>query len=1132
MASNQPSRKRRRVARVPETCAAEEDALPSISSDVSSSVFDHVPAEHIPKLKRHQKEGVEFMWENAVLKSRGCILAHCMGLGKTVQVLTFVSAMFHARAAKRVVVIVPRSLTGSWRAEASRWGFSSSSNPAAHQFPLYTITTEDKSPERAELLAKWGQSDGAVLLTTYSRVVCWAVDVLPRQSADAGLVEPEPGGANTPAELDAVRNYLFGRSRGPPGACVVVVDEAQKLRNAKALMTGACRAFLTKRRVALSGTPMQNKLSELHSLIEFVRPGALSKERMLDFATPIEQSLLSNTDRSLVEAANSRAAVIHDRITSEFIHRRDHSVLTAELPPLHQTVLVLRLSRLQADLYHRLSNRLAGNSRGGVLVWRSLVYRLLLHPAALRTYLKRVGEEEGRAVAGMSGAMRARLLSDEFEWMEHVEDERFLRESPKLQAVREIVTAARDNGERVLIFSEFTEVLDVLQRCLLYDGCGGTVARIDGGVAPKMRDQLVREVQAGNVGVTLLTLGTGGLGLTLTAATRVVLLEPQWNWAGTQQAIFRAYRYGQTAPVHTYQLVADGTVERWMLGLTLKKEWVNLRVIDDESASRRYLDSHNRWQEYRPTLHRPVSRALAEQDPVMTGLSSLTGEDGPLLLRAQPYNALLSSDSQEEIDVDARDRANAGGDYDEWTQSVDTSSKRTLTQGAPSLHAAKTKSPHAGSWHAEPAPDGPAAGAALPAHVDFSSASDEAARARAIVARRAKEDVRQEAVRRNLDRQVAMRQRREKFARLQAAETANQVAAVASRHVRSLAGNRRLRPFIAQLHTNVLQAPPLLLEHFAHPLPPPNSDAEAQASADFITSRAVTLGCASFAARVAQQPATADTLEELMETLGPVGRAAWSSEMWSAPGAVSGAVRRWVDACRQEEAGAPGSELFLTGCICYFLDCAGDRLAKKLAAEPTLWENVPRWLQVVIAHSVNVDHDFHVQLLLWGLQELFVLAATEQGVFHLHKLCAELQCAPRGAKRFDAESLAPAAAAALVGVRTQTPARAAPDPRPEPTVPHVATSAPLPVTPPPRALAPAVPFLLHGAAESSRHDSVPQVPSTLPPPPPPRVAAASCDAVKQRPESVSAAVLASRWLGTAAAPAAPVAADTLQPGSW
>jgi superfamily II DNA or RNA helicase len=418
-------------------------------------------------LRDYQRRGVAWMAHLADLGLGGC-LADDMGLGKTIQVIAL-----HLQLKGRgpTVVVCPSTLLGNWQREFERF---------APEVP----TRRYHGPGRSlsDLVAD------EVVLTTY------------------GVVRQDH------------------RLLGEIAWGLAVADEAQHAKNPLSRTARALRTLPSATRIALTGTPVENRLSELWSILDWSAPGLLGTlDRFRhDVAVPVE--------RFHDEEATARLA----RVTRPFLLRRKKSDpgIAPELPQKSEHDVVVPLTTEQATLYQAVAKEtLAKIEEAEGIARRGLVLSLL-------TQLKQVCNHP------------AQFLH---------EPGPLERRSGKLAALDELLDVILAEGESVLIFSQYVEMCRLLEAHLAARQI--RTLFLHGGVGVRKRSELVEQFQAGAAPVFLLSLKAGGVGLTLTRATHVVHYDRWWNPAVEDQATDRAYRIGQDRPVQVHRLVTENTLE-------------------------------------------------------------------------------------------------------------------------------------------------------------------------------------------------------------------------------------------------------------------------------------------------------------------------------------------------------------------------------------------------------------------------------------------------------------------------------------------------------------------------------------------------------------------------------------------
>jgi SNF2 family DNA or RNA helicase len=326
----------------------------------------------------------------------------------------------------------------------------------------------------------------------------------------------------------------------------VILDEAQAVKNARTSSAKAVRLLNARHRLGLSGTPIENHLGELWSLFEFLNPGVLGSASM--FAKPAGGGRF----------ADEESLELLRRALRPFILRRTKEQVATELPSRTEQTLFCDLEPDQRTLYDELRNHyrallLAKVSRVGLGRTKLQILEALLR---LR---------QAACHPGLLDPARADAEAAKFEML-----------MPRLQELIE-------DGRKVLVFSQFTTLLGLLRRRL--DEAAITYEYLDGKT--RDRQSRIERFQQGACPVFLISLKAGGVGLNLTAAEYVFLLDPWWNPATEAQAIDRTHRIGQTRPVFAYRLIARDTVEEKVLELQAsKRDLANAIIRADEGVMR------------------------------------------------------------------------------------------------------------------------------------------------------------------------------------------------------------------------------------------------------------------------------------------------------------------------------------------------------------------------------------------------------------------------------------------------------------------------------------------------------------------------------------------------------------------
>ena len=450
-------------------------------------------------LRPYQTEG--FRWIKMLKRCGfGGILADDMGLGKTLQVLTFLlSEKEDGKCADelRTLIVCPASLVYNWLREIRTYT------------PALTVQIISGTADTRRQLIE-GDADADVWITSY--------DLLKR-------------------DIEEYENIAFANE---------IIDEAQYIKNQSTQAAQSVRVIKSGFRMALTGTPIENHLSELWSILDYLMPGFLYNYR--GFEKEYEIPIVVQKDE---EALTRLKKMVHP-----FILRRLKKQVLKELPDKLEEVVTVRLSGEQKKLYDATAEQ-------------------------IRLALDKTTPEEFRSgkLELLSQLTRLRQVCCDPSLLY----ENYDGESAKLDACLELVEQAIDGGHKLLLFSQFTKMLDII--CERLTSSGIAYHRIDGSVSKESRMEMVDSFADDDIPVFCISLKAGGTGLNLTAADIVIHYDPWWNKAAQNQATDRAHRIGQTETVSVYELIAEGTIEEQIQLLKSSKSHLAEDVLSGESIS-------------------------------------------------------------------------------------------------------------------------------------------------------------------------------------------------------------------------------------------------------------------------------------------------------------------------------------------------------------------------------------------------------------------------------------------------------------------------------------------------------------------------------------------------------------------
>ena len=457
-----------------------------------------IPSTFRGELRPYQFDGFQWMARLSHWGAGGC-LADEMGLGKTIQAIAL---LLHRAAEGPALIVAPTSVVPNWIDEIGRFA------------PTLRVRTFMGSA-RARELEGLGEFD--VLVTSYTVL---------------------------PLDIDDLAKIDFATA---------VLDEAQTIKNAGTLRARAAGRLRARLRIATTGTPIENRLDDLHSIFTFLNPGLLGTAQGFQtrFARPIER------DR------DPRSRGLLRRVVAPFVLRRTKTQVVPELPARTEVTLRVPLEMEEMAIYE------------------------VIREEALAELAREVRGERAKA------AGRFRILAAIMRLRQAASNARLVlpdatAPSAKLAALGELLDDLLPNQHKVLIFSQFVSHLALVKEML--EARGVRYQYLDGSTPMAARKVAVDGFQKGEGEVFLISLKAGGFGLNLTAADYVVHMDPWWNPAVEDQASDRAHRIGQARPVTIYRLVARDTIEDRILGLHHRKRELAAGILEGSDLAGRMTE--------------------------------------------------------------------------------------------------------------------------------------------------------------------------------------------------------------------------------------------------------------------------------------------------------------------------------------------------------------------------------------------------------------------------------------------------------------------------------------------------------------------------------------------------------------
>lgn len=513
--------------------------------DYDDQVFDEtlkLPGDIHPSLFGYQKTGVQWLAE-LYKQGVGGIIGDEMGLGKTVQLIAFIAALHYSgRLNRPVVVVCPATLLRQWVSEFHRWwpplrvsilhsSGSGMMNPQREdEYDLdHFKPVASKSQKAARKIVNGVVNNGHVLVTTYTGLQTYADELLPIEWGYA------------------------------------VLDEGHKIRNPNAEITVTCKELNTPHRVILSGTPVQNNLTELWSLFDFIYPmrlGTLVNFRT-QFEIPIRQGGYANASNLQVMTAEKCAEALKETI-GEYLLQRLKVDVASDLPEKTEQVLFCKLTDSQRGAYETFirSDEVTAilNRRRQSLYGIDILRKICNHPDLLD---KSLGSKAGYDFGSP-------------------------KMSAKLQLTKDLLQKVMiPNGHKTLLFSQGKLMLNIIEKCMRE--CDISYVRMDGETPVDQRQPMIdRFNNTPDIHVFLMTTRTGGLGTNLTGADRIIIFDPDWNPSTDLQARERAWRLGQNKPVKIYRLMTEGTIEEKIYHRQIFKQFMTNKVLKDPKQRSSY----------------------------------------------------------------------------------------------------------------------------------------------------------------------------------------------------------------------------------------------------------------------------------------------------------------------------------------------------------------------------------------------------------------------------------------------------------------------------------------------------------------------------------------------------------------
>ncbi|CAK4130635.1 unnamed protein product [Aphanomyces euteiches] len=524
----------------------------------------------------------------------GCILADYMGLGKTLQVITTVHTFLNvmtldedqSEVAKfnTALILAPAICVRNWESEFKKW----LTPRELTRMRLMTLESDMSITERLNSIIDWNNNGGVMVMgyEMYRNIVLQAT----------GEEKLKVKNQSFKSQLDDALACLCS-----PGPDLIVLDEGHRIRDAKSKLVKALSHVETKRRVILTGYPIQNHMKEYWTMVNFARPNFLGtlpefKNRFID---PIENGQFEDSSESDIILSRKRTFILTKEL-STLVLRRDAGYLHRQLPAKHEYVVLCKLSPLQVKIYKAFLRegvpKGSGNNKIDVLGGYHISLAIVNHPDVLHSTLpgketttsapiQQNSEDVDSDVEAVEAVVRT--MSHRLSFAEPLFPPNYqngiAENSGKMVLLMHILRECRVIGDRTTVFSQSISTLNAIENMLsVYNVSKKSyekihAVRIDGSTSQQMRFQRIAQFNdpSEDVDVILISTRAGGEGVNLCGGNRVVIFDVCWNPCHDSQSMCRSYRFGQAKPVYVYDL-------------QVKKEGVSKRVVDNTALERKF----------------------------------------------------------------------------------------------------------------------------------------------------------------------------------------------------------------------------------------------------------------------------------------------------------------------------------------------------------------------------------------------------------------------------------------------------------------------------------------------------------------------------------------------------------------
>ncbi|KAJ3238059.1 hypothetical protein HDU78_003754 [Chytriomyces hyalinus] len=534
-------------------------------------------------LKPHQVKGVQFLWKSIIMIKdvnddgtalhQGCILAHAMGLGKTLQTIVFFYTLQreirlnnpcipeHLKTGG-VLIVCPAVVLENWVNEITKWIPEKNLNDV-----LGGVYTFRPDKNRFNQLQTW-RDRGGVFVISYS-LMRFVLTRKPEEMDDNGFYNE--------AGADSAKYSHFLVSPGPG---LVVCDESHMIKNPTSGISAFIGGVQSRSRICLTGWPLQNNLEEYFAMIDFVSKGFLGTLQQFrnQYQNPITNGFFADSTEGDKMVSRQRLYVLVN-IIDPLLQRVNDDILKKDLPQKNEYVISVRLTPLQEKLYKEYLAHIRGQAdvHVNILARFHSLMNVCNHPGVCKLAMatRTTGQESDARNVEIDSMLKVMET-------ETVDDWNDVRLSMKMTLMEQIVDASILVGDKVLIFSRSIPTIEFVKARL-----GHYKVLVMTGTT-QHRQKMIDDFNNPEKGFDVFVISTvaGGIGMNATSANRVILLDLGWNPSGEQQAIARSYRYGQTKNVFVYRLLTFGAFEEKIFINNVHKMKLATQVLDNKNIEK------------------------------------------------------------------------------------------------------------------------------------------------------------------------------------------------------------------------------------------------------------------------------------------------------------------------------------------------------------------------------------------------------------------------------------------------------------------------------------------------------------------------------------------------------------------